>query len=337
MSPNCGKVCPTCTCYHQSYRWTITNFTLKSQKKKIQSPVFSSKCCNVKYTGQLYLYPNGKRVEDEDYLSVFLYNRSNEIFTASVRFSILNKEHEILQRSSEIDEHQIAKNKSCGLYQFVKLSTIINDVLANNNTLVIACEIIYNDEEKRKKKLQTKMDELRVREFNMQEILLQDGQFSDVTFIIDDLRTDPLELHKCILAKSSSVLADMFELNPEKRTIEIEDVKYNVFIEVIWFMYVGKVEDITDMEGDVLAAADKYKVDGLKLLCEMALCDKLSVDNVFGNLRLAEVYGAEKLKTKAIEFIASNGEVLINKPEFQELPADVFYKICSALINQNND
>lgn len=335
MSLTYGKVCPV----RPRYKWTLNSFTLQSIEDKVQSPVFSTTCLNLKYTWQLYLYPDGKRAEDKGYLSIFLYNRSNVNFTASVCFSILNKNNEVLT-SSDTDEHEISKNKGWGLHQFVKYSTIRNDVLANNDTLVVICEIVFNDhsndEETRRKELQqTKMDALRIREFDMQAQLMLDGKFSDVTFLIDG---KTMKLHKCILAKSSPVFAEMLEVKVENSTIEIKDVKYEVFVELAWFAYVAKVKVIDEIAGDLLAAADKYKIDGLKVLCEMALCDQLSVDNVFESLRLAEIHGTEKLKTKAIEFIVASGQDIAEKAEFQRLPAEVLCRICRALmVNQNSE
>ena len=53
----------------------------------------------------------------------------------------------------------------------------------------------------------------------------------------------------------------------------------------------------------ILAAADKYALDRLKVMCEEALSNSLCVENVSEVLILADRHSAEQLKAQAIEFI----------------------------------
>jgi hypothetical protein len=58
------------------------------------------------------------------------------------------------------------------------------------------------------------------------------------------------------------------------------------------------------MTTGVLAAADKYGLEGLKVTCEDALCRNLSVKNAAHTLILADLCSKEHLKTRALDFIA---------------------------------
>ena len=68
-------------------------------------------------------------------------------------------------------------------------------------------------------------------------------------------------------------------------------------------MISGKPRHLDNMAADLLAAADKYALERLKIMCEEALCNNLSVENVSEVLILADRHSAEQLKAKAIEFI----------------------------------
>lgn len=47
----------------------------------------------------------------------------------------------------------------------------------------------------------------------------------------------------------------------------------------------------------------QYALERLKVMCEEALCNSLSVENVADTLILADLHSAEQLKAQAIDFI----------------------------------
>jgi speckle-type POZ protein len=85
--------------------------------------------------------------------------------------------------------------------------------------------------------------------------------------------------------------------------VEVKDMDSEVMAEMLRFLYTGKAANLENMAADLLAAADKYALDRLKVMCEEALCNNLTVDNVSEVLILADRHSAEQLKAQAIEFI----------------------------------
>lgn len=56
----------------------------------------------------------------------------------------------------------------------------------------------------------------------------------------------------------------------------------------------------------LLAAAEKYDLPRLKLMCESVLCKDISIDSVSYILALADRYHATELKTICLKFSAEN-------------------------------
>lgn len=52
-----------------------------------------------------------------------------------------------------------------------------------------------------------------------------------------------------------------------------------------------------------LSPPPQYALERLKVMCEEALCNSLSVENVADTLILADLHSAEQLKAQAIDFI----------------------------------
>lgn len=59
----------------------------------------------------------------------------------------------------------------------------------------------------------------------------------------------------------------------------------------------------------------QYALERLKVMCEEALCNSLSVENVADTLILADLHSAEQLKAQAIDFI--NRQVSKEKKKLQ--------------------
>ncbi|XP_063115089.1 speckle-type POZ protein-like isoform X2 [Cavia porcellus] len=133
--------------------------------------------------------------------------------------------------------------------------------------------------------------------------LWENTRFTDCSFFV---RGQEFKAHKSVLAARSPVFNAMFEHEMEeskKNRVEINDLDPEVFKEMMRFIYTGKAPNLDKMADSLLAAADKYALERLKVMCEEALCSNLSVENVADTLVLADLHSAEQLKAQAIDFI----------------------------------
>lgn len=81
-------------------------------------------------------------------------------------------------------------------------------------------------------------------------------------------------------------------------SIEVNDVEPDVMADMLRFIYTDKAPNLETMAAELLAAADKYALERLKVMCEEALCNNLTVENVSEILILADRHSAEQLKAQ---------------------------------------
>ncbi|KAF3341383.1 BTB/POZ and MATH domain-containing 2 -like protein [Carex littledalei] len=140
--------------------------------------------------------------------------------------------------------------------------------------------------------------------------LLERQEETDVTYKVEG---ENISAHRLVLASRSTVFkaglcGHMLERNCKE--IEINEMNALVFRVMIRFMYTDSLPDMDDlMSGGyfyqhLIAAADRFQLEGLKILCEARLCMIVSVNTVVSSLVVAERHKCDYLKKKCIEFIA---------------------------------
>ena len=127
-------------------------------------------------------------------------------------------------------------------------------------------------------------------------------QSSDVTFLIEGKE---FYAHKIALTAHSEVFKSMFQGDYKEKdavSIPIPNIRWPVFKAMMECMYVGSVEVTTDIAQELLEVADQYMVDSLKKLCEDAIAEQLSADNVSAAFDLAEAFDASALASACALF-----------------------------------
>lgn len=165
------------------------------------------------------------------------------------------------------------------------------------------------------------------------ESLLTNEQLSDVTIQVGK---EKFYAQRAILSVRSPVFAAMFQSGMQEaklNLITITDFKPAVFQEVLRFIYTDKVKGLSKMAHDLLAAADKYEFNKLRKMSETYLMGNLSQKTILQTLVLADLYHAQQLKDRAVQFICDNIKTMqttdwttfcSNQPE---LVAEIFRKM----------
>ncbi|PKI37493.1 hypothetical protein CRG98_042122 [Punica granatum] len=89
----------------------------------------------------------------------------------------------------------------------------------------------------------------------------------------------------------------------DARDIEIPNIRWEVFELMMRFIYTGSVTVTLNIAQDLLRAADQYLLEGLKRLCEYAIAQDISLDNVISMYELSEAFNAISLRHSCILFI----------------------------------
>ncbi|CAO2207312.1 unnamed protein product [Urochloa humidicola] len=153
--------------------------------------------------------------------------------------------------------------------------------------------------------------------------MLDSGDGSDVAFAVGG---ETFRAHRAVLAARSPVLrAELLGSMAEATmpTITLHDIDPGTFNAMLRFMYTDTLpvpvpepeEDATgcstpaaaeDFLRGLLAAADLYAVDALKLVCAQKLFDAVSAENVAATLGCAEAHGCPELKSRCLEFFVED-------------------------------
>ena len=133
--------------------------------------------------------------------------------------------------------------------------------------------------------------------------MFDSGEFTDCKIECGERE---FNCHKMVLAGRSDVLKAMLESNMieglESR-IRITDFDETIIEKLVSYMYKGRVEVLKDEAENLLAAAEKYNLDGLKAVCEDTLALSMSADNAVDLLLLADMYNASLLREKVLRYI----------------------------------
>jgi speckle-type POZ protein len=152
---------------------------------------------------------------------------------------------------------------------------------------------------------------------------------ADVTFQLVDAGGETFSAHRCVLAARSPVFrAQLFGemMESSKGTgvvIPVEDMEAQVFSALLAFIYTdslppetgsGDDDDDDDDEAMVqyqllLAAADRYGVDRMKLVCQEKLCKHIRADSVATMLVLADRHHCPALKEACFRFLSSSANL----------------------------
>ncbi|OVA05484.1 BTB/POZ-like [Macleaya cordata] len=143
---------------------------------------------------------------------------------------------------------------------------------------------------------------------------VNNATLSDVTFLVEGKR---FYAHRITLLASSDTFRAMFDggyREKDARDVEIPNIRWEVFELMMRYIYTGSVDVTLDIAQDLLRAADQYLLEGLKRLCEYAIAQDISLDNVSSMYELSEAFNAMSLRHSCILFILEQFEKLTNRP-----------------------
>ncbi|XP_076366562.1 protein roadkill-like isoform X2 [Tachypleus tridentatus] len=306
--------------------WTINNFSFCREEmgEVLKSSTFSAGA-NDKLRWCLRVNPKGLDEESKDYLSLYLLlvscNKSE--VRAKFKFSILNAKREETKAMESQRAYRFIQGKDWGFKKFIRRDFLLDETngLLPDDKLTLYCEVsVVADSVNisgQNNAIQFKVPECRLSDDL--GLLFESQKFSDVILNVNGRE---FYGHKAILAARSPVFAAMFEHEMEEKKqnrVQITDMDHEVLREMLRFIYTGKAPCLEKMADDLLAAADKYALERLKVMCEEALSTSLSVETAADVLILADMHSADQLKAHSIDFINTHATDVMETAGFKSM------------------
>ncbi|KAG2585093.1 hypothetical protein PVAP13_6KG369700 [Panicum virgatum] len=267
-----------------------------TNKVAIRHVVSSGDISAGRHLWKIRCYPQAGK--GELYLSIFLRHESRSKDAKAI-FEAFVMDRDGAPSSSYRSRfvHVFPPNASHGWPQFVQRS-VLESLCLTDGSFIIMCGVkVVPEHDGQSSDIGSHPGHL--------DILLDSADGSDVSFIVDG---EEFTAHRAVLAARSPVfkaqlLGSMADANMS--SITLNDITPAMFKDLI----ADKDDDefggsASKKLQDLLAAADHYALDRLKLLCASKLQKKISGDIVASTLACAQMYNCPELKKRCIDFFA---------------------------------
>jgi speckle-type POZ protein len=252
---------------------------------------------------RIVCYPRGDHGKENkgECLSMFLNHESESKYAKAIfEAFVMDKEGTVSSSHQSRLMHVFAPKGSggsdnLGWSSFVKRSVLESRYVTNDGSFVVVGAVKVVQEE----------DPLDLPPSNIGShlgLLLDSAAGSDVTFVVDGER---FAAHRAVLAARSPVFkAQLFGsmADATMSSIPLHGISAATFRAMLRFMYTDACPEEADDYSDLLAAADRFELDRLKLLCARKLWNNVSEDTVAVTLICAETYNCPQLKSKCVGF-----------------------------------
>lgn len=307
-----------------SREWIIQNYkavsSSKQQNEKIESPTFTSGTkpeCN----WRLDLYPSYPGML---FFKLILLKDSPDIIDnriVNITLSLLNANKEEKNKTIH-DASATAIRPTADFYDRFTIMEDVFDINKNfllNDSLTVLIEIttiVRNSTTHTKGDNNNDMSDSPLQD--RLSVFLENEQFCDITL---NIKGTKLKAHKLLLCAQSSVFASLLKYDALKnqRDIFIDDLEPEVAKQMLIFVYTdNEPPRIDEMTNELIIAAFKYKMHKLRMMCERILIRRININNAIDILSFANIYGSDRLKEEAIEYIRTDLS-LIESTKFVEL------------------
>jgi hypothetical protein len=261
------------------------------------------------------------------YAEVHMKAYRNELYAANMIGSVHQNPTKLCSRSNPVKFNDFfSLNSQC------------------SECVIIDCEIKVWQLENPKHNKAPLSPKVTLPEFNLCKVMdeaCRSNLFTDVTLVVADGKE--FKAHKAILAAQSPFFKTRFEgrwsdgRDPENITtrVEMPDVTEVVMDTILSYLYTGKATDIKKIAFQVLPTAEEYGIEGLQKMCEEALAETLTDENVFDILVHAETYNAPDMRKACMKYIISNTQTVHNSEGWSKLKSketEIYRKLWMELV-----
>ena len=291
---------------------------------------------------QFILYPNGKNEHSKDCMSTYILLRKTVAATLAIELFFLKSDGTPSTFFKATDAAVLKSGTCIGKDRPMLVPFFLrnqHEYLSNNGGLRIGCAIQSIQENQCKYSLnsnthlndmKTIIDKLHSTK-NLQEELSsafpldKESSFdhlSDVKIVCED-EGKTFQCHKVFLSLRSNVFKSYFEHETKEKKenkIIIKDMSAKTLSSLLHFIYTDEIDFKIDL--DLMAAAQRYNVQRLQLICENVLLEKIDISNCLDFWVMSHYHQAKVLETASTRFIARNWATVKKNENFKKAVSD---------------
>uniref|UniRef100_A0A0D9W536 BTB domain-containing protein n=1 Tax=Leersia perrieri TaxID=77586 RepID=A0A0D9W536_9ORYZ len=271
------------------------------------------------YSWCIYYYPNGVSSSVSDYISVrlVLVTYVNQSVRAQFMLSLLNQDGEAVPSYTYnygVQSFSRYSSWELGPWRFIQKAVLERSDYLADNCFSIRCDVTVFKDVGNISPTPSPSPLVLVPPSDLIRHLgglLATVEGADVVFEVDG---KTFLAHRNVLAARSPVFrAELFgsagkENNSVAATICVDDMEAHDFGALLHFMYTDSLPEMKGGEAvamlpDLIAAADKYKMERLRLVCEDKLCEYVNVRTAAAMLAFAEEHQCHGLKKKCLQLL----------------------------------
>ncbi|KAJ8683277.1 hypothetical protein QAD02_019069 [Eretmocerus hayati] len=295
---------------HSVHAWPSIFENFSKREKRVGYSISSTPYVIGGCEFHLRVYPWGDTIRNEEYVSIYLkmYQCTNPSIQFSMSIMDLNGNRILTQERGSRMYNYIKNELDWGRSTFEKCSFLAEKVLpVTGDQLIVLCEAFGLDD--------CETLYMRERLFSYGKFL-NNKDYSDVKIVASG---KTIYAHKVVLISGNEVFASILNHDCQEsreNIIKIEDIEYNVMLELMRFIYTGQVRNIEKVVKKLLIAADKYGIEALKSKCEKFLCRAICTHDVLDSMILANCYRLNNLEKAALNFFTIHSKDIVKSHDF---------------------
>ncbi|KAJ4765593.1 BTB/POZ and MATH domain-containing protein 2 [Rhynchospora pubera] len=235
------------------------------------------------YNWTIRYYPD-RNSYSQEYLSFDLFLGSDTKARVEITLSMLSQTGGRPHMRYSSGAVTISPNCSWNCPLFIKGKEFETSKCLKNDSFTVRCTLTVFKCSSLQDETNCKAHPLIVQPSNLHQhltSLLESGDGADISFKVSGVT---FKAHRCIVAARSLVFrAELFGPMKVKRnqTIEIKDMDPSIFKKMLQFIYTDSLPELEVAKGNkdgsvalaqhLLVAADRYKLERLKEICEIAM------------------------------------------------------------------
>ncbi|XP_058795822.1 speckle-type POZ protein-like isoform X2 [Phymastichus coffea] len=332
------------------YAWPIANYKkVVSKKSSIDSPSFEINVNGIRSTWNLSIRfwkgPEGKRISNPVVLCLNILNCTvEEVEQARIRFqfAVFNADvnyWEYCHVSRTVLELRAIRDIISLGYSDL---SIVDRHLKKNGELCVMVKIQIVQSESEKHSLSQDMARLLKHPHVADTKLICQGENEKENMVIP--------VHSCVILARSDVLANMITPIEQKngtteeatdnikQKIELLDLSKDIIDELLRYIYTDHVDNTDALAPQLLALSLRFKLQGLKELCERSLTETITAANIATRLLLADEFDCDILKRACLAYCEENAMNITKNfawKMMEQVNPELFMEVCEAGISSS--